>query len=540
MPLILSSSIELSGSLNVSGEATFNQISVSSGSGLSTTKLDVSGSTLISGSLVMELDSFRTVLSGQLLQNGNFDGNADGWITGSYGVPDVVYYQNNISCSNTGGDTYAYTEFPVESDKYYRVNFVLSNVTGDGVWFEFCGYNVLFNIGDGEYQFDGLATFSGSGTVGFMNFDLGGTYIVDSVQVVEVGQKNLFTIYSGSTRVFDICGNDSTNVSIGINAGLYSVPRYNQNTVFVGSGAGFRASNCGDSVILGTSAGSRARYRNYSVMIGNFAGSNSEYYEPEPILGTGRNTFIGESSGQNSSGEQNVYIGSYTGTSCQRVVNSVFLGEGSGQAASSASYSCFMGYRAGNSSYWASHSVFIGNSAGFEAGNQYIASGSYNAVMIGQNAGAFQYQSNHSIFIGLNAGRSSDAGWANFPLDRNNIIIGTNVTLANGTRDSINIAGLIFATGSYFSEEKYMGAYDSFVTPSLFSGSANGKVGINQPLPQYSLDVSGSIGLSDVLVLATRDPLPTLNVPTGSIMSSGSNADNKPYYWNGATWTALF
>lgn len=51
--------------------------------------------------------------------------------------------------------------------------------------------------------------------------------------------------------------------------------------------------------------------------------------------------------------------------------------------------------------------------------------------------------------------------------------------------------------------------------------------------------VTGSVSISSMLTLATTDPLPA-SAPTGSIMVSGSDANNKPYYWNGATWTALF
>ena len=55
-----------------------------------------------------------------------------------------------------------------------------------------------------------------------------------------------------------------------------------------------------------------------------------------------------------------------------------------------------------------------------------------------------------------------------------------------------------------------------------------------------SLTVTGSINFYDLLSLSPVDPLPIANVPTGSIASSGSDSDNKPYYWNGSTWTALF
>jgi hypothetical protein len=55
-----------------------------------------------------------------------------------------------------------------------------------------------------------------------------------------------------------------------------------------------------------------------------------------------------------------------------------------------------------------------------------------------------------------------------------------------------------------------------------------------------SLTVSGSVVTTNYVNFAYYTTLPTSGVTTGSIASSGSNSDNKPYYWNGDTWTALF
>ena len=41
------------------------------------------------------------------------------------------------------------------------------------------------------------------------------------------------------------------------------------------------------------------------------------------------------------------------------------------------------------------------------------------------------------------------------------------------------------------------------------------------------------------LTLPVMDPLPSVNIPTGSVLSSGSGVDNKPYYWNGSSWNSL-
>jgi hypothetical protein len=69
----------------------------------------------------------------------------------------------------------------------------------------------------------------------------------------------------------------------------------------------------------------------------------------------------------------------------------------------------------------------------------------------------------------------------------NNIIIGTSITLPAQQRDSINLGGIIFATGSYFSAG--IGA--------PFSGSMpNAKVGIGTSTPTKTLHVAGTTLLS--------------------------------------------
>lgn len=54
-----------------------------------------------------------------------------------------------------------------------------------------------------------------------------------------------------------------------------------------------------------------------------------------------------------------------------------------------------------------------------------------------------------------------------------------------------------------------------------------------------SVLMTGSITISNMLVLVSQSLLPG-TAPTGAIMTSGSGIDNKPYYWNGATWRAFF
>jgi hypothetical protein len=145
------------------------------------------------------------------------------------------------------------------------------------------------------------------------------------------------------------------------------------------------------------------------------------------------------------------------------------LGSLAGYQATGAGYSNFIGGNAGGGATNSSYSNFIGESAGVKA-----ISAPYS-TLIGYKAGY-----NPSTFPPSSPG-----------VGRNNIIIGTNITLPTNTTDSINLGGIIFAQGSYF---------DTASDP--FSGSvANAKVGIGTPAPQFTLDVSGSARVTNGLTV---------------------------------------
>jgi hypothetical protein len=146
----------------------------------------------------------------------------------------------------------------------------------------------------------------------------------------------------------------------------------------------------------------------------------------------------------------------------------------------------FIGNNAGDSAVNAEFSNFLGHSAGGGA-----ASASYSNLI------GFQ--------VGVKIGSSPGIG-------KNNTIIGSNITLENGRQDSINIGGLIFGTGSY-----------STLVGNPFSGSANGRIGINQPLPVFNLDVSGSGRYTNGLTVTGSLIAPNI---TGSLQGTASWALN--------------
>lgn len=336
------------------------------------------------------------------------------------------------------------------------------------------------------------------------------------------------------------------SIFIGLNSGYLCGS--SNNSIFMGSSAGNGASSADNSNFLGSGAGYSAVYAKYSTFIGNNAGSGS--------TNASSSNFIGPLAGNTATDAHNSnFLGNQAGSGATNSSYSNFLGTDAGNGAAGASYSNFLGTNAGKGSgAGVSNSNFIGTSAGFQtstaAGSNFLgsnagsqATNAYDSNFLGSFAGSEATNAWESNFLGYRAGEmAANASYSTLigyqvgrsngiiGISSNNIIIGTNITLPNGRKDSINLGGIIFATGSY-----------SDTNPSYpFSGSmTNAKVGINQSLPQYTLDVSGSVGLSDVLVLPPQNPLPS-GKPTGSFAVSGSGANCKPYFYNGTTWTALF
>ena len=224
---------------------------------------------------------------------------------------------------------------------------------------------------------------------------------------------------------------------------------------------------------------------------------------------------MGASAGAGAENSNNSnFFGANAGFTATNAPYSNFIGADSGNGAYSASYSSFIGYGAGSNSYNASGSIFIGSSAGSGA------TSAASAVFIGDHAGELSGKAKYSVLIGYGAGYRSTG----FGICNNNIIIGTQITLPNNRKDSINIGGVIFATGSYAGTDDYT---------SPFSGSmTTAKVGINKSLPQYTLDVSGSVGIATVLHLAESDPLPAGTI--GDLAVSASHL----WFYNGS-WSQL-
>jgi len=291
-------------------------------------------------------------------------------------------------------------------------------------------------------------------------------------------------------------GTSATNASSSVMVGRETGRNATNTTLstFVGSYAGFTATNARNSTFIGYQAGYNATNANDSV----FVGSNAGYAATAAV----QSLFYGPNAGfQASAATLSTFIGNESGYNAISASYGVFIGNLSGQNATSASFSTFIGRQAGQAATKASSATFIGGVAG------YAATFANNGTFIGNSAGESAVSASYSILIGNNAGATSNA--AN-TIGSYNTVIGTGISVPRNATRALNIGGLIFGTGSYAS-------------PNLdaFSGSANGRVGINQPLPQREFDVSGSVRISN---LATSLTAPVTSGTTRMVITD-TNGD---------------
>lgn len=210
----------------------------------------------------------------------------------------------------------------------------------------------------------------------------------------------------------------------------------------------------GNGTIYSISPSSNAGNTSYisSIVLGKNAGASPTAFLQSNMI------MLGEEAGATIGGTTNA--------------NSVFIGYGAGSGSRDNSSAIFIGESAGKLSNTSQYSNFIGYEAGYSASSYY------------------------SNIIGFRAGRrDSGAG-----IGLNNIIIGSSITLADGTNNALNIGGVLFGIE--------MNSPDLY-NPSI-SGSAGGKIGINVPSPSTNFQVSGTVDLKGTTTI------------TGSFAMSGS------------------
>jgi hypothetical protein len=311
------------------------------------------------------------------------------------------------------------------------------------------------------------------------------TEMDDNLRWLSANMSASVVTITGSTYV---AGN--LNVSDGITGSLFGTASWAISSSYTDNAisSSYPIAVTGSSIYsTGPAAGIPT---SFSKTHGIFLGFNAGF----ETIDAAYSIFLGESSGYKArEAYGSAFLLNAAGYSASFANNSFFVGYNAGYFATYANNSNFIGTYSGYLSPYASFSNFIGDAAGEEA-----YSSSYSNF-IGVQAGASARSSSYSTLIGYKAGSRGSVNPTN-GIGSNNIIIGTNITLPNNAANSINIGGLLFGTGSH--------SNPSGLNP--FSGSANGRIGINQPTPLFNLDVSGSGRYTNGLTV------------TGSI--TGSNA----------------
>ena len=243
------------------------------------------------------------------------------------------------------------------------------------------------------------------------------------------------------------------------------------------------------STIYSTAPATALLSTNNVIALGNFAGGQSNL--------ASYGVFLGYQAGyQAYTASNSIFIGQLAGASAEKANNSNFLGNLAGYLATFADNSNFFGLNSGQAATSASYSNFLGHESGYQA-----------------------YSASYSTLLGFRAGRASTQALS---IGSNNIIIGTNISLASKVSNAINIGGIIFGSGSY-----------SNVASNTFSGSANGKIGINNPNPIETLDISGSLRATASIYF------PGMVSSSYPYLVSVDTASGKLYYTNQFTGSLL-
>ncbi len=416
---------------------------------------------------------------------------------------------------------------------------------------------------DQSIQFNGGGEFSGSTNFTFNGTDivyLTGSMLVSGAISASFGPN---TVGFFGTASWAQSASNALTASVILNpypisvtgSTLYSIapisgiPSLNStiSSIFFGTGSGLGATNASQSVFLGEDAGRNAPSAHNSNFLGNTAGRSANNARYSNFLGAGAgfgatnarsSNFLGQNAGSGSvNARYSNFLGEEAGLSASSADNSNFLGQWAGQRASNARSSNFLGSFAGLNATNADNSNFFGDNAGYGSTNAKlsnfigafaggsIAANASQSNFLGYLAGAGATNAHNSNFIGgANTGRSAiNASYSTLigyqvgyvtsstSIGSNNIIIGTNITLSGSKKDSINIGGIIFGTGSY-----------SITTGNPFSGSAGGKIGINVVEPTYNLHVSGTVAFPN-LTTSSQVNVVIIDTASGQLFYTASN-----------------
>jgi hypothetical protein len=255
------------------------------------------------------------------------------------------------------------------------------------------------------------------------------------------------------------------------------------------------------------------------------AGNNNYVFGGGASLVSGSsNTFIGYAAGYEvTSGASNTFIGNQSGRNIITGGTNIAISSGNGQVTSGDRNNTIVigNIDNGGGALDIDSTIVIG---GQNINNLYI--GSYRASMPSAtysstftlNSSAAATGSTNSIGASLRIAAGKGTGTA-IPAD---LIFATTVTGSSGA---------VYQT---LTDRWYIKGHSGALTNKNISHTSSFVLDISG-----SVSITGSLTINNILTLAPTGSLPT-GQASGSIMVSGSGASCKPYFWNGATWTAFF
>ena len=174
--------------------------------------------------------------------------------------------------------------------------------------------------------------------------------------------QNTYTTFSSTSANYAVknANNNFTSTQTFLSSGIFigTVPIYTRpDSFFVGTSAGYDATNASDSNFLGANAGFNATNAYNSNFLGANAGSNATNASESNFLGTNAGFYATNVSESN-------FIGFRAGSNAANAYNSNFLGRYAGSNATNANNSIFIGTSAGFNATYANNSIFIGANSG--------------------------------------------------------------------------------------------------------------------------------------------------------------------------------
>jgi hypothetical protein len=322
-----------------------------------------------------------------------FIGHSSGQIitTGKYNS--TLGYQSGKSLTEGGNNIFigyktGYSNSKGGSNVFIGNNAGFSNTTGN--------YNIILGRSAGYDNTSGwgnivLGDYAGSSnSTGYQNViigDLAGITNTEGFQNVFLGADAGSYNKTGSNNVFIGNGTGSSNTTGNYNS-------------FLGFEAGLGNTSGYFNTFLGYQAGYSSGASSYSTSIGYKAGYALNNWQG--------GTYVGFEAGLNSTGRQNVFLGSEAGRAFTSGADNVAIGGMAGGSndspfqAATGSRNVLIGFHSGYKSSGATDNVIVGAQDPFGATH---ITGSYN-VYLGVDAGNLSATGSRNVFIGYSAGKS--------------------------------------------------------------------------------------------------------------------------------------